>query len=139
MIEERRYDKAGMEISGAVHSASSNGSTTTLRDGVSISTGDALDALDDASSASSLQGGFGSSYITEEIDSDNPYAWAQRLRSIPDKASWQSSLSVLQEVLLQWSKLTSHPVSILKRDPNITALASLEYKSLCACLTGCAA
>lgn len=88
MIEERRYDKAGLEISGSVTGSisSSNSSSSSVRDGVSISTGDALDAMEDAS-PSSLQGGFGSSYITDEVDSDNPYAWAQRLRSIPDKAS----------------------------------------------------
>jgi hypothetical protein len=105
MIEERRYDKAGVEQASGSGAAASSGA---IRDGIaSISTADALDAFEDAS-APSLQPGFGSSYVSEEVDSDNPYAWAQRLRSIPDKASGPGCVLGLVGVLL-WMRLRIMP------------------------------
>lgn len=80
-IEERRYDKAGQEV------------VTNCQwedKGMSIPSVDSICGLEDAS-LSPLQAGFGSSYNTEDADPDNPYAWAQRLREIPDKVSWHSS------------------------------------------------
>ncbi len=89
IIEERRYDKAGQE-----HTPPANVSTrgepfdTTSLDG--------LDALEEvvpvppsSLAASALAGSFGSSYGDDEANSDNPYAWAQRLRDIPDKVMSQ--------------------------------------------------
>ncbi|KAK9908951.1 hypothetical protein WJX75_005083 [Coccomyxa subellipsoidea] len=72
-IEERRYDKAGQD---AVISSWEDKSSSTA-------SGESVSGLGDV--ASPLQAGFGSSYITDDADSDNPYAWAQRLREIPDK------------------------------------------------------
>ncbi|BDA41586.1 Uncharacterized protein ycf45 [Coccomyxa sp. Obi] len=72
-IEERRYDKAGQDV--VMSSWEEKGM---------IASGDSTGTLDDVST-SSLQAGFGSSYVTDDSDSDNPYAWAQRLREIPDK------------------------------------------------------
>lgn len=74
-IEERRYDKAGQD---AVISSWEDKSSSTA-------SGESVSGLGDV--ASPLQAGFGSSYITDDADSDNPYAWAQRLREIPDKVS----------------------------------------------------
>ncbi len=74
-IEERRYDKAGQD---AVLSSWEDKSTG--------SGAESMSGLEDVLSAS-VQAGFGSSYITDDADSDNPYAWAQRLREIPDKVS----------------------------------------------------
>ena len=74
-IEERRYDKAGQDV--VMSSWEEKGI---------IASGDSTSASDDVS-LPSLQAGFGSSYITDEVDSDNPYAWAQRLREIPDKVA----------------------------------------------------
>lgn len=85
IIEERRYDKAGQESSPV---ASQNAREAP---NVFSSMGESLDlgAADEAASPSGLPlqtlgGGFGSSFADDEA-SDNPYAWAQRLRDIPDK------------------------------------------------------
>lgn len=74
-IEERRYDKAGQDV--VMSSWEEKGM---------IASGDSNSTSDDVST-SSLQAGFGSSYVTDDSDSDNPYAWAQRLREIPDKVA----------------------------------------------------
>ena len=99
IIEERRYDKAGQE-----HTPPANVSTrgepfdTTSLDG--------LDALEEvvpvppsSLAASALAGSFGSSYGDDEATSDNPYAWAQRLRDIPDKVMSQKPAQ--SQMLLQ--------------------------------------
>jgi hypothetical protein len=84
IIEERRYDKAGQEHTPSAASISTRGEP------FDTSSLDNLDSVDDVPvpppslSASSLSGSFGSSY-SDEANSDNPYAWAQRLREIPDK------------------------------------------------------
>lgn len=74
-IEERRYDKAGQDV--VMSSWEEKGL---------VASGDSIGTLNDVST-SSLQAGFGSSYVTDDSDSDNPYAWAQRLREIPDKVA----------------------------------------------------
>ena len=86
MIEERRYDKAGQE-SAPVSSQSAREAAN-----VFSNMAESLDLVagDEAASPSALPlqtlgGGFGSSFADDEA-SDNPYAWAQRLRDIPDKA-----------------------------------------------------
>ena len=88
IIEERRYDKAGQE-----HTPSANVSTrgepfdTTSLD--SLDTMDEVPVAPSSLAAGALAGSFGSSYVDEEANSDNPYAWAQRLRDIPDKVPQQ--------------------------------------------------
>ena len=81
IIEERRYDKAGQK-----HTAAAGVSTRGEPfDTTSMDNFDIADELPVPSPPSSLPGSFGSSYSDDEANSDNPYAWAQRLREIPDK------------------------------------------------------
>ena len=85
IIEERRYDKAGQE-----HTPPANVSTrgepfdTTSLDGLDVLE-EVVPVPPSSLAASALAGSFGSSYGDDEASSDNPYAWAQRLRDIPDK------------------------------------------------------
>ena len=84
MIEERRYDKAGQECGPTAGNSSLRDSGSTIMDSLDLGS-----AADEPASPSglplqSLGGGFGSSFADDEA-SDNPYAWAQRLREIPDK------------------------------------------------------
>ena len=84
IIEERRYDKAGHE-----HTPPAN--VSTRGEPFDTTSLDTLDVPDEVPppppslAASALAGSFGSSYMDDEANSDNPYAWAQRLREIPDK------------------------------------------------------
>ena len=88
MIEERRYDKAGPE--GGPTSSQS------MRDRGPVATSPA-ESLDQAGGIDvgpppplplqTLSAGFGSSFADDDA-SDNPYAWAQRLREIPDKVCY---------------------------------------------------
>ena len=81
IIEERRYDKAGQK-----HTAPAGVSTRGEPfDTTSMDYFDSADELPAPPPPSSLPGSFGSSFSDEEANSDNPYAWAQRLREIPDK------------------------------------------------------
>ena len=82
IIEERRYDKAGQK-----HTAPAGVSTRGEPfDTTSMDNFDSADELPvSLPPPSSLPGSFGSSYADDEANSDNPYAWAQRLREIPDK------------------------------------------------------
>ena len=88
IIEERRYDKAGQE-----HTPSAN--VSTRGEPFDTTSLDSLDIVDEAPvppsslAASALASSFGSSYVDDEANSDNPYAWAQRLRDIPDKVIQQ--------------------------------------------------
>lgn len=79
-IEERRYDKAGQEHTPPVN-VSTRGEPF---DTTSLDNFDSIDEVPVPLPPSSA-GSFGSSYLDEEANSDNPYAWAQRLREIPDK------------------------------------------------------
>lgn len=86
-IEERRYDKAGQEHLPSI-SVSTRGEpfdTTSLDNLDSVDSAEEMPTLPSSLAAPSLAGTFGSSYSDDEANSDNPYAWAQRLREIPDK------------------------------------------------------
>jgi hypothetical protein len=97
MIEERRYDKAGPEGAPA---ASSQSAQHDAGSSASSSVADSLDlgGAEDVGTPPSLLplqtlgGGFGNSFADDDA-SDNPYAWAQRLREIPDKVRGSAFVS----------------------------------------------
>ena len=95
IIEERRYDKAGQK-----HTAPA--SVSTRGEPFDTTSMDNFDSAEELPAAlpppSSLPGSFGSSYSDEEANSDNPYAWAQRLREIPDKVLRLSATLCDQQV-----------------------------------------
>ena len=83
MIEERRYDKAGQESAPVSNQREVANVFSSMADSSEPGAGDEA-ALPSALPLQTLGGGFGSSFADDEA-SDNPYAWAQRLRDIPDK------------------------------------------------------
>lgn len=94
MIEERRYDKADQE-SAPMSSQSAREAASvfsSMAESLDLVAGDEA-ALPAALPLQTLGGGFGSSFADDEA-SDNPYAWAQRLRDIPDKVGYAATWSL---------------------------------------------
>ena len=120
MIEERRYDKAGPESAPASSQSAYDGS------GASSSAADSLDlgGADDMGTPSLLPlqtvgGGFGNSFADDDA-SDNPYAWAQRLREIPDKVRGLHVLSLVSMMRTRPSwhdDLRAHTAFLCVRTP----------------------
>ena len=85
IIEERRYDRAGPEGTPTFSHALRD------RDPMATSTAESLDQANGADLGppiplplQALSAGFGNTFADDDAV-DNPYAWAQRLREIPDK------------------------------------------------------
>ncbi|KAK9810495.1 hypothetical protein WJX72_011751 [[Myrmecia] bisecta] len=84
IVEERRYDTAE-EPSPAIEPAIALPPVTTMGNIVAAVVMPVEDASPLANGAVVPPSGFGSSFV----DEDDPYAWAQRLREIPDKDALQ--------------------------------------------------